>query len=194
MSCDGQVVVGHDDMPLTLRMATTSDAEKIAALVNRAYRPEGPLRGWTHEADLVSGSRVTPEQLASLSGPFSCILLLCHEDAVVSCVHLHCEEGTAHVGMLATEPGLQGTGLGKQMLCHAEAHAREFFRASVLRLSVLSARTELVAFYQRRGFVPAGAEQDYPRHAGVGTPRLPSLRVMTLIKPVAGVAREQALT
>jgi ribosomal protein S18 acetylase RimI-like enzyme len=192
VSCEGLAAIADVGMALTLRMATAADAEAIAALVNRAYRPAAGEQGWTHETGLVSGRRVTPEQLRALSGPSSRILLLCHEGAIVSCVHLQCEEGTAHIGMLATEPRLQGAGLGKQMLQQAEACAREAFQASVLTLSVLSARRELIAFYERRGYVAAGLEEDYPLHAGVGVPRQPSLRVMTLMKPVATVLQDRS--
>lgn len=192
MSCNSRDFFISGAVSLTLRMASPADVAEVAALVNRAYRPSGLVQGWTHEAGLVSGPRVTPLQLLDLFGARSCILLLCHEEAMVACVHLQAEGETGHVGMLATEPALQGCGLGKQMLRHAESCARESFQASALRLSVLSARTELVAFYLRRGYVREGDEADYPRHAGVGEPLLPSLRVMRLMKPLVGVTEKGA--
>ena len=39
----------------TFRIATNSDFEVIAHLVNEAYRPEFGATGWTHESDLVAG-------------------------------------------------------------------------------------------------------------------------------------------
>lgn len=191
MSCNSREFVVSGAVSLTLRMASPADVAEVAALVNRAYRPSGLVQGWTHEAGLVSGPRVTPLQLLDLFGAASCILLLCHEEAIVACVHLQAEGETVHVGMLATEPALQGYGLGKQMLRHAESCARESLGASALRLSVLSARMELVAFYLRRGYVRDGDETDYPRHAGVGEPLLPSLRVMQLMKPLVDVTEKE---
>ena len=35
-------------MEIALRLATGDDAEAIAGLVNRAYRPGSGPRGWTH--------------------------------------------------------------------------------------------------------------------------------------------------
>lgn len=192
MSCNSRELVVSGAVSLTLRMASPADVAEVAALVNRAYRPSGLVQGWTHEAGLVSGPRVTPPQLLDLFGAGSCILLLCHEGTIVACVHLQAEGETVHVGMLATEPALQGCGLGKKMLRHAESCARESLGASALRLSVLSARMELVAFYLRRGYVREGDETDYPRHAGVGEPLLPSLRVMQLMKPLVGEAEKRA--
>ncbi|MDP2153582.1 MAG: hypothetical protein Q8J66_07990 [Methylotenera sp.] len=48
------------------RKATHTDAEKIATLVNKAYRPDSNERGWTHEAELVSGARINAKQVAEL--------------------------------------------------------------------------------------------------------------------------------
>lgn len=191
MSCNSRELVVSGAVSLTLRKASPADVAEVAALVNRAYRPSGLVQGWTHEAGLVSGPRVTPPQLLDLFSAGSCILLLCHEGTIVACVHLQAEGETVHVGMLATEPALQGCGLGKQMLRHAESCARESFRASALRLSVLSARTELVAFYLRRGYVREGGETDYPHHAGVGEPLFPLLRVMQLMKPLVDVTEKE---
>lgn len=44
-------------MNSTLRVASMADAEEIANLVNRAYRPSPCERGWTHEADLIESTR-----------------------------------------------------------------------------------------------------------------------------------------
>ncbi|WP_262437612.1 hypothetical protein [Acinetobacter ursingii] len=49
-------------------------------------------------------------------------------------------------------------------------------------MSVLSARTELLAFYQRRGYQLTTQVEDYPIHANVGQPLLKDLTVLHLIK------------
>ena len=84
--------------------------------------------------------------------------------------------------MLATDPALQAQGLGKQMLQHAEWHAAVHFNASVFKMSVLSSRPELLAFYQRRGYVCTGEIEDYPVSAGVGQPLIKSLHLVGLSK------------
>ncbi|MFW1690451.1 hypothetical protein ACG9H2_10845 [Acinetobacter ursingii] len=49
-------------------------------------------------------------------------------------------------------------------------------------MSVLSARTELLAFYQRRGYQLTMQVEDYPIHANVGQPLLKDLTVLHLTK------------
>lgn len=167
---------------LSVRTASASDAAEITALVNRAYRPAPHERRWTHEADLISGPRTSTAQVLSLFRPESCILVLSAGSKIVACVHLLNEKYSVYIGMLATAPALQAQGLGKQMLTHAERHAAAHFNASVFKMSVLSSRPELLAFYQRRGYVCTGEIEDYPVAAGVGQPIIEGLQVISLSK------------
>ncbi|MDB5870234.1 MAG: family N-acetyltransferase [Polaromonas sp.] len=172
-------------MPLNLHIASESDADEISTLVNRAYRPAPYERSWTHEADLVSGTRTSTKQVLSLFVPQSCILVLCTGPKFVACVHLQREESSVYIGMLATDPALQAQGLGKQMLLHAEQHALEHFNISTFKMSVLSSRLELMAFYERRGYVRTGEVEGYPVSAGVGRPLVEGLQVVALSKKMA---------
>ncbi|WP_183016828.1 GNAT family N-acetyltransferase [Achromobacter sp. UMC46] len=171
-------------MPLQLRIASKADAEAISSLVNRAYRPRLSERGWTHEADLVAGDRTTPDQVNALFKPQSLILVLCNDENVVACAHLQRNDSDVYIGMLATEPCQQNLGLGKQILLHAEEYAKSHFNPTHLRMSVLSSRAELIAFYQRRGYVRNEDVQGYPVAAGVGQPLVEGLQIETLIKHV----------
>ncbi|MEO8858706.1 MAG: hypothetical protein ABI343_17125 [Burkholderiaceae bacterium] len=93
-------------MEFTFRMASLEDAEAIASLVNRAYRPTSDLKRWTHEALLVAGERTTVEQVMSLNKTGAMLFVLCRETKIVACVSLEIAEGDAYVGMLATEPNM----------------------------------------------------------------------------------------
>ncbi|MBM5573171.1 GNAT family N-acetyltransferase [Deefgea sp. CFH1-16] len=172
-------------MSFELRIACEADAKEITALVNRAYRPSPQDAGWTHEADLVAGERTSPEQLLSLFHEQSTILLLCLGPKIVACVHVQGGQSGAYIGMLTTNPTMQGRGLGKQMLLHAEAYATEHFEASIFKMSVLSSRPELLAFYERRGYVPTGEIEEYPLSAGVGQPIVAGIHVLSLAKTAA---------
>lgn len=169
-------------MSPNFRIASESDAAEIAILVNRAYRPAPHERRWTHEADLISGPRTSTTQVLSLFRPESCILVLSAGSKIIACVHLLNEKSSVYIGMLAADPALQAQGLGKQMLQHAERHAAAHFNASVFKMSVLSSRPELLAFYQRRGYVCTGEIEDYPVSAGVGQPIIEGLQVVALSK------------
>jgi len=177
-------------MPTNLRIASESDAAEISTLVNRAYRPATHERRWTHEADLISGPRTSTAQVLSLFRPESCILVLTVESKIVACVHLLNGESSVYIGMLATDPTLQTQGLGKQMLMHAEQYATAHFNASAFKMSVLSSRPELLAFYQRRGYVCTGEIEDYPVAAGVGQPIIDGIQVVALSKKAENFSKK----
>lgn len=172
-----------------LRIATEADADEIAALVNRAYRPGALARGWTHEAHLVAGDRISPEHIRALLHARPAILVLCRNSDIVACAHVHGDASVVWIGMLATEPVLQSCGLGKCMLRHAEDFATRHFKAIVVRLAVLAARPELIAFYERRGYARTGQIEDYPVAAETGQPLVEGLKVETLAKWVPPLAK-----
>lgn len=170
-------------MTLHSRIATPADALDIATLVNRAYRPTPHEAGWTHEASLIGGDRTTRDQVLALFDGQSALLVLCHGPNIVACVQVVPASGSsAYIGMLATDPALQAQGLGKQMLAHAESYASTELGATQLKMSVLSARTELLAFYARRGYVPTGEAEQFPLTAGFGVPLVGGLELLSLTK------------
>jgi GNAT superfamily N-acetyltransferase len=171
---------------LEIRPATTTEAAAIAALVNRAYRPAGDTPGWTHEAHLVEGDRVSESGVRGLIQPGSVVLIAREGDAIIACVHVEARGTSAYIGMLTTEPARQAGGLGKQMLAAAERWAAAHFKAGTLCMSVLERRTDLLAYYERRGYRRTGNSEPFHAHCGVGTLREAGLRVLELAKPVAG--------
>lgn len=166
---------------LTFRVAQEADAEAIAQIVNAAYRPQEGAGGWTHEAHLVRGDRTTPEQMRELIRSSSVIVGQSANSTVCS-AHIALDHGAAHIGMLAVLPSLQGAGVGKAMLGHAERYATEVLGAPEIVLFVLRDRPELIAFYIRRGYEQAGEFQPYPTGLGVGTPVTNGLELEVLRK------------
>lgn len=172
------------------RQARLSDAEAIAELVNSAYRPVGHNAGWTHESALVSGDRTSAVQVTELlSRPDSVILLLRRGAAIAACIHAEKQDKACHFAMLAVHPVLQGTGLGSDLLALAEQHAAGIWPVDCFRMTVLSARTELLAFYHRRGYCGTGIVAGYPRDAGSGTPKQAGLRIEILEKRIPNALR-----
>lgn len=167
----------------TFRKACKPDVEAIAKLVNKAYRPEAGVSGWTHESDLVSGSRTHISQIeAILSTADTVIIVGLKGSEIVSCVHVEKDQSHSHIGMLAVNPVLQGAGLGKQMLVHAESYASENFGSGKFIMGVVTSRLELIAFYLRQGYQKTGLITDYPESAGVDIPRHAGLKVEILEK------------
>jgi ribosomal protein S18 acetylase RimI-like enzyme len=169
-------------MPDIVSHANPADAQAIADLVNRAYRPAAGAAGWTHEAALVAGPRTSAAQVRSFFHDRSVVLIMKRNNALVACVHVLNEEDACWMGMLATQPDLQGQGVGKAMLEAAEQLAMQTFNAKVLRMSVLSNRPELMAFYERRGFRLTDGVKPYPENTGVGSPTRSNLQVRSMVK------------
>lgn len=167
----------------TFRIARKSDAEAIAQLVNGAYRPAPDACGWTHEAHLVAGKRTHAGYITQLlTRPDSVILVGLKKSELVACAHIEKEHSLSHIGMLAVNPVRQGTGLGKQMLSQAEKYAHACFSSDKFILQVISARSELIEFYLRRGYQKTGEIRPFPHSADAGTPIPPDLNVEILEK------------
>ncbi|NOT66962.1 MAG: GNAT family N-acetyltransferase [Methylophilaceae bacterium] len=169
-------------MNLQFKQATINDIQAIAELVNRAYRPTGDIKGWTHETNLISGERTNPEQIAGLFRTNSCILLAWDHEKMIACVHVEIADACAHIGMLATSTESQGLGYGKQMLAYVEAFASQHFSIEKFTMAVILERKELLAFYLRRGYIATEITHEYPLSAGVGFPKVTGLQVGVLEK------------
>lgn len=151
-------------MPLS--QAGPQDLPAIAALVNSAYRGDSSRQGWTTEADLLGGQRTDPEILAhDLAATPGARLLALRDDpaGLLGSVWLEPtgEAGTWYLGMLTIRPDLQDRGLGRSLLQAAEAAAADL-GAQRIRMTVISVRAELIAWYERRGYRPTGATQPFP--------------------------------
>ncbi|QFY78931.1 N-acetyltransferase [Alcaligenes faecalis] len=114
--------------------------------------------------------------------PNSQVLVAVRNDEIVTCVQVTYDKSDCWIGMLATLPTEQNSGMGKKMLLAAETYAIKNFAPARLMMSVLSSRPELLSLYQRRGYKLTGNTTNYPLNAGVGTPLLNDLLVLELSK------------
>ncbi|MFD1469141.1 GNAT family N-acetyltransferase [Hymenobacter caeli] len=170
--------------PFTLRPATAADVPALAALVNDAYRGEASRRGWTTEADLLDGPRIDAAALHELLGApgGGFVLAVGAAGQLLGCVYLQAQAGRLYLGTLAVAPAAQAHGLGRHLLAAAEARARQQ-GCSHLKMTVLAARPELLAWYERRGYGRTGATEPFPATARFGRPRQP-LELVVLEKAV----------
>ncbi len=169
---------------LHFRRATASDVPAIVTLVESAYRGDASRRGWTTEADLLDGQRVDPQGVQeALSSPQGCVLLACRGPELVACAQLDVEDGAGYFGMFAVRPDGQGAGVGKRVMAEAERIARQEWRLTHMRLSVIDLREELIAYYLRRGYRRTGIHKPFPYgDARFGLPRRDDLRFEILEK------------
>lgn len=151
----------------TFRLATINDVEALVALVNNAYHPPINPHSWTDETRFVSGTRTDSQAVSQLLRKDQSIILLgIAHHTLVACVHLEHSANQVQLGMLAVTPPLQNVGLGKQMLEQAEAYAVRYFKPEKIVLIVIALRTELIAFYLRRGYQNTGATIAYATLCG----------------------------
>lgn len=192
-----------------LRQAETDDIEALEQLLNRCYRQ---TEGWTNEADLVGGIRITQAELASIianpkhylfvypktiagerdgdeiGGLLGCIAVDIKVDADTNKSDLNRTDSKnkAYIGMFAVAPQLQGCGVGNVILQAAETFAERHLqgndRPSRLTMSILSHRPELLAYYQRRGYQLNGNSMPFPDDGNNGEPKRQDLALLELEK------------
>ncbi len=175
---------------LSFRAAVTADIAALLALVEKAFRGESATRGWTHEADLLGGQRTDAQALTEiLENPNQCLILAERADALLGCVML-ADRGErdgrriAYLGMLAVDPDLQGGGIGGALVNEVERRAREF-GADCIEMTVIKSRTELIAWYLRRGYILTGREEPFPLDdPRFGLPKTRALSFVVLDKPL----------
>jgi ribosomal protein S18 acetylase RimI-like enzyme len=148
---------------LITRPSTTADVPALVALVNSAYRGDSSKVGWTTEAELLGGQRVDVEGLTeTIVRPGTVILLHERDHVLVACVHLEQTGEDCYLGMLTIRPTMQGAGLGRQMLEAAERWAVKHWSSRTMHMTVIVQRTELIAWYERRGYRRTGERKPFP--------------------------------
>ncbi len=183
---------------ITFRDATEADIEPIRELVTSAYRGEASRAGWTTEADLLDGQRTDAEEIRALIADASGVVLLAEsaapEDAqrrLVACCRIGHNEGGAadegYFGMFSVDPAAQAGGIGRQVLAEAERLLATRFGFRTVVMTVIEQRLELIAWYERRGYVNTGVHKPFPYgDERFGIPRRDDLRFVVLEKRLAG--------
>ena len=171
---------------LTFRAATLAEATAIVALVESAYRGESGRRGWTTESDLVEGHRTSKWEVSRLiTQPDSRVILAHRDDLLIGCCHLRKKKNSCAFGMFAVTPELQRAGVGKQLIQEAERVARDEYRCTQMELTVISVRAELIAWYERRGYLRTGKLRPFPAGNGcTGFAPKRELHFELMVKPL----------
>ena len=188
-----------DAEDLTFRTATVADVAAVVPLVGSAYRGDASRAGWTTEADLLDGQRVDAAMVSDVVGSADAEIVLAEAGGrLLACCELrHRADGLHHLARMAQAsravPGdlehrvreLVG-GVGRQVLAEGERRAAARGSARVV-LSVLDARAELIAWYERRGYVRTGDTAAFPYGDDrFGLPTRDDLSFVLLVKPVGG--------
>jgi GNAT superfamily N-acetyltransferase len=172
---------------MLLSKASESDVSEIVALANLAYRGTSESEpGWNIEAGIIDGLRLTEAGLREdlAASPESQLLLYrdVWDGSLVGTVQLDPNaSGTWALGLLTIRPAQQGRQLGRSLLGAAEEFARSH-GANALRITVINLRTELIAWYRRRGYILTGDSKPFHGDDRVGHPLREDIALLVLEK------------
>ena len=159
--------------------AVPADAGAVVDLVNAAYSGPEAAQGWTPETHLHAGPRTTLAEVNAILADPAQRILLCHAPDLAASVQIGAD---GHLGMLAVRPLRQAGGIGRALLAHAEDRARALWACDSLTLTAISLQTDLIAFYERRGYRRTGLREPFPHDEQPGALRL-DFDLIELTKP-----------
>jgi ribosomal protein S18 acetylase RimI-like enzyme len=157
----------------------------VHALIESAYRGDSSRAGWTTEADIVKGPRTDAEELLSILRSPDAEILTAYDEAgtLVACCQMERRADAAYFGMFSVRPSGQAAGVGSAVLIEAERIAREDWQRPRMVMWVIEVRTELIAWYERRGYTRTGEAVDFPYDPdATAGPIMPGLRFIVLAK------------
>jgi GNAT superfamily N-acetyltransferase len=134
-----------------IRVAGAPDVQALVALVNAAFAVERVV---------IEGDRVNRTAIEKFLQTGN-ILLLEENDTALGCVYLEKRDERGYLGLLSVDPSLQSHGLGQKLVFAAEKYAREH-GCKAMDLRVLSARAEILPFYEKCGYRVTGTSPVAP--------------------------------
>ncbi|KXH28809.1 acetyltransferase [Colletotrichum simmondsii] len=178
------MTVSTPQTPLSFRPATPTDVPILLPLIRSAYRGEFSRKGWTTEADLVADQRIDERGLlAKITEPEGAVLIVTDNSdsesngvtekpttplACCEIVRSKQNPEVAYFGLFAVSPERQAGGVGRRVLEFAEGYAKKEWGVSRMEMCVLWMRGELIAWYERRGYVKTGERREFPYEGMVG--------------------------
>jgi len=154
------------------RYARPEDQPALRRLIEDAYRSPHTAGRWDSESHLLTGPRTSDAELAHLLGdPDSRFIVADDGETCSACALIRREADGAYFGMFAVAERLRGKGTGRSLLHEAEERVWELWRAPRLRLTVISLREALIAWYERRGYARTGMRHRFPFETAAGALR-----------------------
>ena len=154
--------------------ASAEDVPVLNRLVNSAYRGESSRKGWATEADLIDGTRIDEAAMLDLiKDRNTTILKYVENNEILGCVELRIENESLYLGMLTVNPDLQAKGIGK-ILMHAGEDFGRKNNCKKVKMTVVSVRDKLIAWYERHGYSLTGERKPFKMpDERFGIPRQP---------------------
>jgi len=159
-----------DTSKIKASVATENDVKELVTLINSAYRGESSKSGWTTEAEILDGTRIDEAGVLEIinNSHEDLHVFRLEDEGLIACVYLKIAVGHLYLGMLTVRPTLQAGGLGKFILSYAENMARREGLPRI-RMTVIHVRSELIAWYNRHGYLPTGESEPWVdgEHIGI---------------------------
>jgi ribosomal protein S18 acetylase RimI-like enzyme len=160
---------------MSISIATPDDVPALVSLLNSAYRGDASKKGWTTEADLLKGDLRTDKATLSklMQTPGAVFLKYVNDkNQLEGCVFLDKKESRLYLGMLSVSPLIQAKGIGKQLMTAATEYASRQ-NCDCIFMKVISVRHELIAWYERQGYIKTGKTEPFPTDQRFGIPTQP---------------------
>jgi len=173
---------------IAIQGARETDIQELHQLINSAYRGESSKIGWTTEADLLDGQRVDPTMLLEMiQTPDTQLLILKDQEYIQACVYLKkADSHSAYLGLLTVNPNIQNKGLGRILLEYSERWIPYTWKLPNIIMNVISTRSELIAWYERRGYAQTGKTSEFPMNdPKFGIPRTEKIIFTELSKTLS---------
>ncbi len=165
------------------RLANKKDILKIVALVESVYRGESAAQGWTSESDILDGQRTDAAMIQQMMLSPDNFFYVIDQDrkTLLASVHLKKEPTLGYIGMVAVSTLVQNQGLGKKLLIFCEEKIRSWSLRRA-QITVIHTRSELIAWYERFGYVRTGVSYPFPEDPRFGEPKVVGLELVELVK------------
>jgi GNAT superfamily N-acetyltransferase len=134
-----------------VRTAGAGDISSITSITNAAFGIEG----------FITGTRTNESSVAEMMQKGKFLVAETSGEGILASVYVELRGPRAYFGMLAVNPSHQGSGLARVMVQAAENYARRHGR-SVMDITVLSQRPELLPLYHKLGYTETGTEEFHP--------------------------------
>jgi guanine deaminase len=139
-----------------LRVAVDDDCAALMRVVNEAYRVEIGDSGVAFKRfDRYTSVEQVRDDVARAQRDRRFVVATDDDGAIVGCVRVIVDGERADFGPFAVLPSAQGRGIGSALLARVDALARDA-RCAHIEIEVVNHRTDLLPFYEGRGFERVG--------------------------------------
>jgi ribosomal protein S18 acetylase RimI-like enzyme len=136
---------------IRIRTAAGSDMPAMISMINTAFVVE----------DFIEGTRTDEQRMWALMQKGEFLVAQDGDGQIVASVYVEVAGSRGYLGMLAVVPHRQGEGFGRELVKAAEKHCR-IRGCDCMKLTVLSLRSSVLAFYRKLGYSETGVEEFRP--------------------------------